>query len=299
VSPEATNGLRLSLIVPSVGPGGVLDADSLSELAQTAENAGFDACSVTDHPVPMEHVERHTGLDPFAALTHVAAATERLLLHTGILVLPYRNPFIVAQSAATVDYLSDGRLILGLGAGYLRQEFAALGVDIGRRGELMDEGVAALRAAWTNESLTLSSPRWVVEGNWPSPQVVGDGPPIWLGGNGRAARARAAALADGWSPFETPPDSRVVGQSIGDVAQLGPLVADFRRLEAEHGRASPSAVCYFRTTPTWLEQPEAAVREDLDALEALGVDWLAVRVAGRDGAELGDEVRRLAAVAGR
>lgn len=292
-------GIRFSLMLPSVGPNEVLDADSLAELARVAEAAGLDACSVTDHPMPMDRADRHTGLDPFAALTHVAAATERLLLHTGVIVLPYRNPFLVAQGAATVNYLSGGRLILGLGSGYLAEEFAALGVDIAERGALMDEGIPALRAAWAGGPVTTRSSRWVAGGNIPCPPVDGPGPPIWLGGNGRSTRRRATSLAQGWSPFETPPGSRAVGQSIAGIAELGPLIEDLRRMEAEQLREEPLEICFVRPMPTWLERPESAVQEEIRELEDLGVDWLVVRLEGRDGSEIADRVRWFAALAGR
>jgi alkanesulfonate monooxygenase SsuD/methylene tetrahydromethanopterin reductase-like flavin-dependent oxidoreductase (luciferase family) len=94
------------------------------------EDAGLDACAITDHPFPVLDDTRtgHHSLDPFAAAGAIAAATSRMMVHLNLVVLPYRSPFVVANAAATVDLLSGGRLILGIGAGYLRAEFAGLGV---------------------------------------------------------------------------------------------------------------------------------------------------------------------------
>jgi probable F420-dependent oxidoreductase len=273
--------MRISLMLPSVGPGGVLDRDGLETVVRAAEDAGLDACSVTDHPLPMTREPRHTGLDPFTALGWIAQATERLRLHTAVVVLPYRNPFLVAQAAATVDYLSGGRMILGLGSGYSEPEFAALGVELGRRRELMDEGVAALKAAWTGEPVHMATPRWRAAGNVLYPQNCG--PPVWLGGNGRAARRRAARLADGWSPFETP-GTLAGGHGISNLAELAEAIADCRRREAEHDRERPLELSYVRPLPGWLEAPEAAVQQELADIAGVGVGWLVLSL-GEDGAD--------------
>ncbi len=105
---------------------------AVAEMARAAETAGFDAVYVTEHPVPGTAWMRtggHHAFDPFVALAFAAAATERLRVQTHLCVLPYRNPFLTAKAAASLDALSGGRLILGVGTGYLEVEFEALGVD--------------------------------------------------------------------------------------------------------------------------------------------------------------------------
>ncbi len=112
--------------------GDMLDAGPVSELAILAETHGWDGFSFTEHPAPTAKwlsTGGHQSLDPFVALAHVAAVTSRLKLLTYLAVLPYRNPLSLAKSAATVDKLSNGRFILGVGTGYLKAENFALGVD--------------------------------------------------------------------------------------------------------------------------------------------------------------------------
>ena len=115
--------------------GDMLDAGSVADLAVAAERSGWNGFAFTEHPAPSAKwlaTGGHQSLDPFAALSHVAAVTSQLRLLTYLAVLPYRNPASLAKSAATVDRLSNGRFILGVGTGYLKAEYFALGVEIGR-----------------------------------------------------------------------------------------------------------------------------------------------------------------------
>src|SRR5687768_6448328 len=120
----------------------MLDSGALDVVARAAERAGFDGLSLTEHPAPGARwltSGGHQSLDPFVALGFIAAATERLHLVTHVVLAPYRNPFLLAKAAATLDKLSGGRLILGLGAGYQKSEFFALGVSLDERAALFDE----------------------------------------------------------------------------------------------------------------------------------------------------------------
>ncbi|RYY38846.1 MAG: LLM class flavin-dependent oxidoreductase, partial [Sphingomonadales bacterium] len=121
-----------------------LSIDAITRMVQAMDKAGMDACFVTDHPAPsLRWVENggHATLDPFVALSVAATASPRIKLQTHILVLAYRNPFIVAKSAASLDALSDGRFIMGIGTGYLKPEYAAVGVPFEERGAITDESI--------------------------------------------------------------------------------------------------------------------------------------------------------------
>src|SRR3954463_13571529 len=124
---------------------------ALARFAQTAEASGFSGIAFTDHPAPSHkwlNAGGHDAFDPFAALSFVAGVTNHIQLIPNIVVLPYRNPFLVAKSAATIDALSGGRFVLSVATGYLRSEYRALGVDFDRRNELFDEALAVLRGVW-------------------------------------------------------------------------------------------------------------------------------------------------------
>jgi probable F420-dependent oxidoreductase len=181
--------------------------DAVREVGAAIEKAGFFAAVVTDHPCPTGRwldAGGHYAHDPFVMLSMIASVTTKVKLQTGILVLPYRNPFVVARSIATLDLFSNGRVIVGVGAGYLKGEYKALGVDFDERNELMDEYLPALRAALTGEEFTFVGTGYTALGNRIQPgPVQKPSPPILVGGNAPRAIRRAAALGDGWYPFFT------------------------------------------------------------------------------------------------
>lgn len=192
----------------SSAPGEFLGFEAVTQLGQALERAGFDGGNVTDHPCPSARwldAGGHDSHDPFVMLSLLAAVTRTLRVQTGILVLPYRNPFLVARAAATLDVFSGGRLTLSVGAGYLKAEYFALGVDFERRNEIMDEYILALKVAWTGHEFSFEGTGYSARGcrMQPSP-VQTPHPPLFIGGNSRRAIRRAVELADGWNPFFTP-----------------------------------------------------------------------------------------------
>lgn len=182
-------------------------SENIAQLSALLEMVGFDAVSVTDHPVPTGRwldAGGHFAHDPFVELSFVAAATHRLKLQTGILVLPYRNPFLTARAVATLDVFSNGRVVLGVGAGYLKGEYKALGVDFERRNEITDEYLKAIKTAWMADEFTFEGTGYQALGNRILPRTVQKPhPPLWIGGNSKRAIRRAAELGDGWCPFFT------------------------------------------------------------------------------------------------
>lgn len=257
--------------------------EAIAEMARVAEAAGFDAVAVTDHPAPPARwvaAGGHHSLDPFVALAFAAASTERLRLLTQVVVLPYRNPFLLAKSAATLDALSCGRLILGVAAGYLEREFAALGADFEGRNEASDEAIDVLRAAWRGEPVEYAGRDFVAKGNVQLPRPVEpDGPPIWVGGNSRRAIRRAVERGDGWLPF---PAARALAGHTRTAAleSLDDLRAglDYARAHAAKiGRRAPLDVCVvpFGFTVNDPAPDLARVAGELPRYAEAGVTWLA------------------------
>lgn len=188
-------------------PDEFLTMEAVAEVGAAAERAGFNAGLVTDHPCPTGRwldTGGHHAQAPLVMLALLAAATKTLRLQTGILVLPYRNPFIVARDVATLDRYSNGRVTLSFGAGYLKGEYRALGADFEQRNELMDEYMRALKAALSGEEFTFEGTGYTAFGNriLPGP-VQKPHPPLYVGGNSRKAIRRVAELGDGWNPFFT------------------------------------------------------------------------------------------------
>jgi probable F420-dependent oxidoreductase len=275
--------MKFTLHVPlsDITPGEFQTPQAVREMAATLEEAGADACYVTDHPAPdaawLRQGLGHDALDPFTALAFVAAHSSRLMLHTNILVLPYRNPFITAKAAATLQVLSGGRLILGAAAGFQKAEFDALGVDFHKRGKLSDEALETIRLAWAGGAVVKEGMAFNATGNEPRP-APDPQPLIWIGGGSMAAGERAAKWGDGWSPvFSSPKMSQLNKDSgITSVEDLADKVARVRTRRAELGRSGPFDICIgSRVQPEALTRAEADRQlEELAALAGAGVDWV-------------------------
>jgi probable F420-dependent oxidoreductase len=235
-----------------------VSAAAITELARAAEAGGYDAVYVTEHPFPDARwleTGGHHALDPFVALSFAAAATERIRLHTNLVVLAYRNPFLAAKSIASLDVLSGGRTIIGIGAGYLEGEFRALGSDHARRNELTDEAIRAMTAAWSGAEIRYEGEGFSAEGNLMLPRPVQlPRPPLWIGGNSRRAMRRVVELADGWSPMPTPgaaiATDRLKTANIETVGDLAGRIAELRQMFADAGREDEPAVAF--TPPSML-----------------------------------------------
>jgi probable F420-dependent oxidoreductase len=160
-------------------------------------------------------------LDPLVTLSMVAAVTDRVRLGTSVLVLPYRNPVNLAAEAAALDVLSNGRFVLGVGAGWMEEEFRALGIDPAERGARTDEHIEVLRALWTQDPARFDGRFTSFDGLVlaTTPRTEG-GPPIWVGGNTRVALRRALRLGDGWHGFEVyPEDMPAVREGLEKAAE--------------------------------------------------------------------------------
>jgi alkanesulfonate monooxygenase SsuD/methylene tetrahydromethanopterin reductase-like flavin-dependent oxidoreductase (luciferase family) len=178
--------VKIGVNVPNFGPG--TDPGVLRDWARTVEGLGFDLLMVSDHVVITPDVaEQYPApfYEPFTTLSWLAGVTERVRLGTTVLIVPYRHPLLVARMAANLQRLSGGRLVLGVGVGWARQEFAALGVPFERRGRLTDEYLRTMRQAWADEA------------------DYGHGPPIpiWVGGNSDAGLRRAVRFGEAWHPL--------------------------------------------------------------------------------------------------
>lgn len=180
----------------------------LAAVAQAAERAGFSYVGVCDHiAIPGHRAEAMgtTWWDTVATLAYVAAVTERIRLLSHIACVTYRHPLQTAKQWMTLDTLSGGRAILGVGAGHVKEEFAALGIDFHRRGTLLDEAIDALRAAFASEFSSHKGEQWVWTEMGQCPRPVQEQIPIWVAGSSDAALRRAAQRGDGWLP-QTPPE---------------------------------------------------------------------------------------------
>ena len=275
--------ISVSLPYPDADPEAA-DPVELVRLARAVEAAGLDAIAATDHPFPYTEPGRagHQALDPFVLFGFLAQATRTIALHFNLIVVPYRNPFLTARMVATLDHLSGGRVICAVGAGYLRREFDALGASFSDRGEALETGVAAMRAAWSGERVHWQGEGFHADGNvmWPVST-----PPLWRGGNTRRAILSAVAGFDGWTPFEAAEVTSA--QTTTAVLSLETLPGQLRTVReaiAETGRTAPLDICLVRPRPGWMKDRARAI-DELRRLDALGVTWVTTDLLGRTAAE--------------
>jgi probable F420-dependent oxidoreductase len=182
----------------------------IADVAQEAESLRFDSVWVTDHViVPVHHVERgHIFYDALMTLAFVSSITRTVAMGTTVLAAPTRNPIVLAREVATLDALSGGRVILGVGTGWIREELEAVGVPWTERGRFLDEGIKVLRCLWSQEGPISFSGRYTNFREMlfePKPARRG-GPPIWVGGMTAPSLQRVARTADGWLPWAVSKD---------------------------------------------------------------------------------------------
>jgi len=296
--------LKLNLALP-LQRGGCEGAfhspEALAGTGALAERLGFNAVAESDHPAPPGRwldEGGHHALDPFVCLSFVAAATSRLRLQTAVLILPYRNPFLTARAAASLDVLSKGRLELGVGAGYLKGEFHALGVDFERRNERTDEYIRALKVAWGADEFAFQGSGYQARDARIQPRPLQrPHPPLMIGGNSRRAIRRAAELGDGWYPFRTPPviaaKSRTA--SMEGPQDLAPALDHLRAACDAIGRKAPPQIAVWDLDAPGVGCEPDLIRERIGRYAELGVGAVTLGAEGRNPAEWADNVERLAA----
>ena len=231
-----------------------------------AEALGLSDVWVSEHIiVPRKQFPRSPLFyDPVLTLTWVAAVTQRVRLGTSVLVLPMRHPIPLAKELATLHNLSDGRLILGAGVGWLEPEFAALGAPFHERGRRMDEGIAMMRAVWTQDPVTFRA-RYIpaeITDMTMTPLPISH-IPIWIGGSSGAALNRTARVADGWHGSRETPE------------EAAPIV---RRLRAER----PDAGFTVSMRMQWNGRDQGELRERVAAYQAVGVQHIMVAPQDRE-----------------
>ena len=240
--------------------------ERIMRAALRAEELGLDDVWVSEHIiVPKDAAYPPSPLfyDPVVTLAWVAAVTKRVRLCTSVLVLPMRHPLPLAKELATLHNLSGGRLILGAGVGWLQEEFAALGVPFRERGRRMDEGIAMMRAVWTQDPVSFQTKYITGEIASLRMQPLPISPiPIWIGGTADRQIERAIKL-DGWHGSRMPPE---------DVAPI------IKRLRA--GRPEPEYPISMRIR--WNGEDDAELRELIGAYAAIGVNHILVEPENRE-----------------
>jgi len=283
--------------------GGVMaNRDDVVAISKAGEAAGFDILSSPDHIVmprtvaPLYPYSKSGDasfatmadgnfLEPFALMAFVAAHTERVKLMTSVIVLPYREPVLTAKLASTIDELSGGRFILGSGAGWMEEEFVAVGAPpFAERGKITDEYIDIFRELWTKERPTFNGDYSSFDDFMFAPKPKQSPLPIWIGGESRPAMRRVARRADGWFPSDANPK-----RAFDTPARFGTAIEELNGMAAEEGR-DPASIhlafwaisCAGACDPVVLDSGERKaftgtaddLISDIKAFQALGVQTL-------------------------
>ena len=286
-------------------------ADYVTRLAEVVEEAGYDSVWVSDRTVfPRDLAARYPEsygpgrsnpesqnvLEALTVLSFVAGATKRVRLGTSVLVLPFRNPVLNAKMITTLDVLSGGRVIFGVGVGWMREEFEGVGASYRDRGALTDEHIEMFKALCTEDVAEYQGNHFHISDMtfFPKP-VQRPYPPIWVGGNTGRALRRAARLGDGWHGTRATPE---------EVAEKREVL---RRLCEENGRSSDSVAVTLRATLEMGEpqRPQSGQRapltgtaaeilEDIGRYEEAGLEYLVLSVSAKDTESTTEAVRRFA-----
>jgi len=267
--------------VPSRGP--MASPENLRTLAQRAEDLGFDSVWVSDHiilptevdsfyPYAADGVATFTPdqpyYEPISTLNFLAGCTHRVRLGTHVLILPYRNPVLTAKMLATLDVLSNGRVILGAGVGWMEEEFQALGLDnFGQRGAVSNEYLRLFKELWTQTVPEFHGKHYDVSGAGFLPQPVQKPhPPIWIGGHTEPAIRRAAELGDGWMPIGLRPPANL------EPEEFAIKVARLRRLTVQSDRPEDAVALCFSTNVNFQMTPESSRRMMTGRPEQIAAD---------------------------
>lgn len=271
--------LSVGIHLPQAGP--AASGEAMRRAAMLAEDLGYADVWVSDHlvvPSGAAYPPSAYVYEPLTALSWVAASTTRVGLGTTVLVLPMRNPLMVAKAVASIDLMSDGRMILGTAAGWLEAEFDALGVPFTERGPRTDEAIEILRRMWTDDHITADFP---VHGSHfesirakPQPQRE---LPIWIGGHAEVALARAVRVGQGWHG-----------------AFLSPEDTERRARRLRRDRPEPDFVISMRTGWDALEDDHDTILGELDQYREIGVTHLVPEPRQRN---LDDYLRSIEAMA--
>ena len=263
-----THDIKIGLF--SINTDHLVDGEALATVATAAEQAGFESLWTAEHvvlpdpqipPSPLPPDARL--LDPTVALGYVAAVTNEIKLGTGIIILPQRNPLVLAKELASVDVLSNGRMIFGIGVGYLQPEFEAIGVPMEDRGARATEYIEAMRSIWNDNDPSYDGKFVSFSGvkSYPQP-IQRPGPPVVMGGHSKPAWRRAVTHCEGWYGFMLNPEA--TGENLAGLARAG----------EQYERPDWMNELEITVTPRMRPGPEM-----IDAYSELGVDRL-VLLAG-------------------
>ncbi|MDG6910461.1 MAG: TIGR03619 family F420-dependent LLM class oxidoreductase [Nitrososphaerota archaeon] len=285
--------MKFGYILPNYGD--KISPQELLEISAACEEAGYDSVWATDHVIlPREQREPYGQVvEPMTTLAFIASKCDRLTVGTSILILPQRNPVLVAKQAAALDVLSKGRLILGVGVGWAEKEFSFLGADFHRRGKVMDEGIALIRKLWRDEVIDFEGEFFQVSDALFLPKPVRGYIPIWIGGNGTPSVRMVMESGDGWHP---------VGPELGDFARGAAKIRESKkevtlsvRMTTDVRKRREVYVGANQEKRAAVSGSSADIRKQIDGYAKAGLEYYCAAINHPAASDIVADIRKFAA----
>jgi probable F420-dependent oxidoreductase len=263
--------LKFGYILPNYGD--KITAQELVEISMVCEDQGFDSVWATDHIVMPTELKDPYGqvLEPLTTLTYIAAKTDKLKMGTSCIVLPQRNPILVAKQAATLDAFSKGRVILGFGAGWAELEFRFLNADFSKRGKIMNESIRLMKALWKEDVVNFQGEFFKLRDALFLPKPSGRDIPVWIGGNGPVSLKRAMKLGDGWHPVGLSLEAFRAG--VQSIRQAGRDITLSIRMTTDVRKRRGSTTSPGGERRVVVSGTAAEIRKEIDAYAEAGLEY--------------------------
>lgn len=285
--------MKFGFVLPNYGD--KIGASELVEISRACEEMGFDSVWATDHIVmPKEQREPYGQLlEPFITLSFVGASTEKVKLGTSSIVLPQRNPILVAKQAAALDVFSHGRLILGVGIGWAEKEFEFLGADFHRRASIMEEDVKLMRTLWSEETVSFEGRHYRLHDAVFFPKPAQGMIPIWVAGNSEGAIRRAIRIGNGWHPVGLELDRFRAGAEA--IARSGRALTVSLRVSVDVRKKREALPGHDAEKRVSFSGSADEIRDSVESYLSAGLGYLCVSILHPSASEIIEDLRKFAA----
>jgi len=263
--------VKFGYILPNYGD--KISAHELVEISRVCEEEGFDSVWATDHILMPTELREPYGevLEPLTTLTYIAATTDKLKLGTSCIVLPQRNPVLVAKQAATLEVFSKGRVILGFGAGWAEKEFGFLNAHFARRGRVMDESIRLLKKLWKEEVVNFDGEFFHIKDALFLPKPRSGDIPVWIGGNGPTSIKRAVRLGDGWHPVGL--DLEAFRKGVQEIKESGRGLTISMRMTTDVRKKREQYTTPNQERRVAVSGSSAEIRKEIDGYVEAGLEY--------------------------
>ncbi|MDG6985459.1 MAG: LLM class F420-dependent oxidoreductase [Nitrososphaerota archaeon] len=285
--------MKFGYILPNYGD--KVAPQELLEISSVCEESGFDSVWATDHVIMPAELKEPYGqlLEPLTLLSFIGSKCEKLRLGTSCIVLPQRNPILLAKQSAALDVLSKGRLTLGLGAGWAEKEFGYLNADFRNRGKVMDESIALMKSLWKDDVIRFEGKYFDVRDALFLPKPVNRDIPVWVGGNGPTSIRRVVNLGDGWHPVG--PDLETFSAGVAKIRGVKKEATMSMRMTTDVRKRRETYIGADNEKRVAVSGTASQIRKDIDAYAEAGLQYYCASINHPEAGEIVKDLRKFSA----